>query len=160
MPGRTLGERALLGSQGGPLAALPNSVVPVSPLLRFDPGLFGVLLLRRLHLPLPALAGVVVLSTALATTVQVARGQVCLGGVIVQRSRRLPGVCREAGARVSTNMLVQDLDLVAVRAQDQRRSDVIAEGLPVFLKVQLAINTILVSPPRADGGTLMWVAQL
>ena len=60
-------------------------------------------------------------------------------------------VCREAGARVSTNIFVRDLDIVAARAEDQRRIEVIAEGLPVFH--HLAIDTTLVSPVRADGET-------
>ena len=41
-------------------------------------------------------------------------------------------VCREAGTRVSTNVFLRDLDLVGVRDQDQRRIEVITEGLPVF----------------------------
>ena len=50
-------------------------------------------------------------------------------------------VCGEAGARVSTNIFVRDLDVVAARAEDQRRIEVIAEGLPVFHG----------APLRADG---------
>ena len=71
---------AMLRSQGGPLSGLPFTTLPLSPLQRFDSHLFRVLLLRRLHHCLPALAGVAVHSTALATTVQVARGQGFLGG--------------------------------------------------------------------------------
>ena len=47
-------------------------------------------------------------------------------------------VCREAGARVSTNIFVRDLDVVAVI-------------LPVYHGARLAIDTTLVSPLRADG---------
>ena len=53
LPRMSAGERALLRSQGGPLAALPYTVVPTCPLRRFDPDIFRVLLLRRLRLPLP-----------------------------------------------------------------------------------------------------------
>ena len=59
-------------------------------------------------------------------------------------------VCREAGARVSTNVFVRDLDL-AVVGQDGRRLEVVADGLPLFGGAQLAIDTTLVSPIRADG---------
>ena len=41
-------DRALLRSQGGPLAALPCTAMQVSPLQRFDSDIFCVLLLRRL----------------------------------------------------------------------------------------------------------------
>ena len=60
-------------------------------------------------------------------------------------------VCREAGATVSTNIFVRDLDVVAAQAEDQRRIEVIAEGLPVFHGALLAVDTTLVSPLRADG---------
>ena len=147
-------ERALLRSQGGPLAALPFTAMPVSPQQRFDSDIFRVLLLRRLSLPLPLssiLAGVAVLSTALAITVQVVRWQVCWGGGVCALESAAARVCREAGARVSTNVFLRDLDLVGICVQDQRRIEVIAEGLPIFHGAQLAIDTTLVSPLRADG---------
>ena len=53
LPEMSAGERALLRSQGGPLAVLPYTVVPTCPLRRFDPDIFRVLLLRRLRLPFP-----------------------------------------------------------------------------------------------------------
>ena len=59
-------------------------------------------------------------------------------------------VCREASARVSTNVFNPRLDL-AVVGQDGRRLEVVADGLPLFGGAQLAIDTTLVSPIRADG---------
>ena len=41
-------------------------------------------------------------------------------------------VCREAGARVSVNQLIQDLDIAAPDAGDNRRLEVVADGLPLF----------------------------
>ena len=41
-------------------------------------------------------------------------------------------ICREAGARVSTNIFVRDLDLASFGGVDGRRLEVVAEGLPVF----------------------------
>ena len=60
-------------------------------------------------------------------------------------------ICREAGARVSTNIRVQDLDLLPGGQLDDRRLEVVADGLPLFHGAQLAIDTTLVSPVRADG---------
>ena len=90
-----------------------------------------------------ALAGVAVSSTALAITAQVARGRVCRRGFALESAAAQ--ICREASAGVSTNVFLRDL------VQDQRRIEVIAEGLPALHGAQLAIDTTLVSPLRADG---------
>ena len=69
-------------------------------------------------------------------------------------------VCREAGARVTTNVLVRDLDLgVPHPALDGRRLEVVAEGLRGGGGVQLALDTSLVSPVRADGTARPGAAQ-
>ena len=59
-------------------------------------------------------------------------------------------VCREAGARVSTNLFVRDLDL-PIANHDARRLEVVTDGLPLFGGAQLAIDTTLVSSVQADG---------
>ena len=41
-------------------------------------------------------------------------------------------VCREAGARVATNMLFRELNLDGVASNDERQLEVIANGLPLF----------------------------
>ena len=60
-------------------------------------------------------------------------------------------VCREGGARVTTNMFVRDMDLAAHNALDNRRLEVVADGLTLWRGAQLAIDTTLVSPLRRDG---------
>ena len=60
-------------------------------------------------------------------------------------------VCREAGGRVTTNVRVQDLDLPPRAGADNRRLEVVADGLPLFHGAQLAIDTTMVSPVRMDG---------
>lgn len=60
-------------------------------------------------------------------------------------------VCREAGARVSENTFLRDLNLDGIRPDDGRRLEVIANGLPIYGGMQLAIDTTLVSPVRGDG---------
>ena len=59
-------------------------------------------------------------------------------------------ICREASARVRTNVLVKDMDLGAP-VHDNRRLEILAEGLPLCGGVQLAMDTTLVNPP------LQWV---
>ena len=55
-------------------------------------------------------------------------------------------VCREAGARVTTNSFIRDLDLGEFNRLDGRRIEVIADGLSLWQGAQLAIDTTLVSP--------------
>ena len=130
VPRASPAHRAMLRSQGGPLSGLPFTTLPLSPLQRFDSHLFRVLLLRRLHLPLP-------LSS------RHHRASCSRAGVLGRRGFALESavarVCREAGARVSVNVFLRDLDL-PIGAMDQRRIEVIAEGLPVFHGAQLAIT--------------------
>ena len=59
-------------------------------------------------------------------------------------------ICREAGARVMTNVLVRDLDLNLHDHVDARRLEIVADGLPLFGGAQLAIDTTLVSAVRQD----------
>ena len=60
-------------------------------------------------------------------------------------------VCREAGGRVATNVFIRDLELAEFNAFDNRRVEVIADGLTLWQGAQLAIDTTLVSPLRGDG---------
>ena len=60
-------------------------------------------------------------------------------------------VCREAGGRVATNVFIRDLDLAEFNAFDNRRVEVIADGLTLWQGAQLAIDTTLVSLLRGDG---------
>ena len=53
-------------------------------------------------------------------------------------------VCREGGARVSTNVYTRDMDLAAFNALDSRRLEVVADVLTLF-------DTTLVSPQHRDG---------
>ena len=49
-------------------------------------------------------------------------------------------IFREAGARVATNVLVRDLDLLVPNVHDGRRLEIVAEGLPLFGGVQLVVD--------------------
>ena len=57
-------------------------------------------------------------------------------------------MCREAGAAVALNVLVCDLNVDPVR-QDDRRIEVISNGLPLWGGAQLAVDITLVSPLTA-----------
>ena len=153
-------ELALLDSQSGPFAARILTVRPTVRELAVDSAPFRVLLLRRLRLPLPLAPArcrcqrpLDVLGDHVAACPR--------SGTLRQRGgpleRAAARVCREAGTAVATNVLVRDLNLQTAR-QNERRIEVITNGLPVWGGSQLAVDTTLVSPltsagaPRRRGG--------
>ena len=60
-------------------------------------------------------------------------------------------VCREAEARVTTNVLVRNMDMAHFDALDSRRLEVVADGLTLWRGAQLAVDTTLVSPLSRNG---------
>ena len=143
-PWLSVSEKALFRSQGGPLVGILFTCFPTS-----SQAVFRVLLLRRLWQPLPP------------------SSRFCRCGLLDPlgpgslRSSRSVGrrafaletarVCREAGARVTTNVMVRDLDLVPQERVDGRRLEVVADGLPLFHGAQLAVDTTMVAPLKRDG---------
>ena len=147
-------RKALMRSQGGPGAGLALSTCPVDRLTTFTPQVFRVILLRRLHLPLP----LTVRNCRCGQPLDICghhRAACARAGVLAGRGWAVENVaariCREAGGRVTTNVLVRNLDLVGPDIADNRRLEVVADGLPLFGGAQLAIDTTLVSALRADG---------
>ena len=88
--------------------------------------------------------------TSLATIAQLARGWGCWGREVSGWSAPLHK-CAKAGGRVATNVLIRDLDLGEFNAFDNRRVEVIADGLTLRQGPQLATDTTLVSPLRGGG---------
>ncbi len=60
-------------------------------------------------------------------------------------------VCPLHRARVTTNVMMRDLDFFFPRGADGRRLEVVADGLPLFEGAQLAVDTTLVCPLHCDG---------
>ena len=102
----------------------------------FEAEQFRVLLLRRLRLPLP-------LSVR---SCRFFRLPDALGFWAGEGSR-----WRVLGARVSTNVMLRDLDISPPQNSDGRRLEVVAEGLTLFGGCQLALDATLVSPLHGDG---------
>ena len=88
---------------------------------------------------LNAVADVAVSSTLLAIIVQLARA-----GMLGRRGFALEStaarICREAGGRVRTNVLVRDMDLPEPGVADARRLEVVVDGLPLRGGAQLAVD--------------------
>ena len=109
-PSLSEAERAMLRSQGGPLAACPFTCVPTSRLVRFDPQPFRILLLRRLRLPIP-FAAKACRCDRLHDVFGHHQSACAVSGVLGGRAAlesAAARVCREAGARVSTNVALVD----------------------------------------------------
>ena len=144
---------ALLESQCGPFASRILTALPSCHELTLDSPVFRALLLRRLRLPLP-LDAAACRCRRPVDPLGDHRAACPRSGIL--RSRGLPleraaaRVCREAGATVACTVLVRDLNIHPDRLDD-RRIEVIANGLPLWGGAQLAVDTTLVSPLDASG---------
>ena len=98
---------------------------------------FRVILLRRLRLPLP-------LSLHMCRMCVLGRRGFALESVAAR-------ICREAGGRVTSNVMVRDLDLPVPDTSDSRRLEVVVDGLPLYGGCQLAVDTTLVCALHCDG---------
>ena len=141
-------------SQAGPLASIPFTVFPTDRSCRIDPQPFRILLLRRLRLPLPFTARSCVCGRLLDNLGH-HRSACSVAGILGRRGFPLETaaahICREAGGRVRTNVFLWELDLGVGGVLDNRRLEVVVDGLPLFNGAQLAVDTTLVSPIRRDG---------
>ena len=128
MPHLAAHERALVRSQSGPFAGMTFSSAPSSHLQRIDSHLFRVLLLRRLRLPLP-LSARSCRCGRLLDSLGHHRASCSRAGVLGRRGFAVESagarICREAGGRVTTNVMMRDLDLPVPHASDQRRLEIV-----------------------------------
>ena len=93
--------------------------------------------------------GAVAFLTPLATTACAQSGILrSRGGPLERATAR---ICREAGARATTNTRVDDLNISHPHQHDDRRIEVIANGLPLWNGAHLALDTTLVSPLTREG---------
>ena len=146
--------RAMLASQSGPYASRAFTTSPYGPETSYPPHLFRVILLRRLRLPLP-LTSRTCRCRRILDPLGDHRAACAQSGVLRSRGgpleRATARICREAGARVTTNTRVNDLNISHPHQQDDCRIEVIANGLPLWNGAQLAVDTTLVSPLTRDG---------
>ena len=142
-------SQAMLQSQSGPYASRTFTTIPFGLDTTYPSHLFRVLLLRRLRLPLP-LSARICRCRRILDPLGDHRAACAQAGVL--RGRGIPleraaaRVCREAGARVTTNTRLSDLNLDHINRHDDRRIEVIANGLRLWGGAQLAVDTTLVSP--------------
>ena len=153
----SLDQRALetLLAEAGPGGSLALTALPTREEFTLQDDTFRCVLLRRLRLPLPLEARACRCGGALDELGD-HRAACPTAGVLVRRAcpleRAAARICREAGARVATNVCLRDLNL-GLPLTDGRRLEVVAHGLPAFGGVQVAVDVTLVSPLRRDGST-------
>ena len=153
-PSLTDSDRALWRSQRGPLASAVFTAFPTSRVYRIEAQPFRLLLCRRLRLPMP-LSSRTCRCGRLLDVLGHHRAACAEAEVLGRRGFALEcaaaQVCREAGGRVSTNVMVRDLDVAEFNLRDARRLEVVADGFSIFGGAQLAIDTTLVCPLSRDG---------
>ena len=138
-PQLTEADKALTRSQSGTGAGVALTTTPSNLLTRIEPQLFRVLLLRRLRLPLP-LSRRFCRCGRLLDSLGHHRAACSRVGVLGRRGFALESavakICREASGKVATNLFVRDLDVNVPNLMDDRRFEVVADGLPLFAGAQ------------------------
>ena len=147
-------HRALLRSQSGPCSGRVFTCSPTSSEFSFTASHYRTLLLRRLRLPISFINRQCSYSRNLDALGD-HRAACPISGFLRRRAIPLEvaaaRVCREAGARVSQNVFLRDMNVPGIDPADGRQIEVVANGLPTYGGVQLAIDTTLVSPLTRDG---------
>ena len=147
-------SQALVMSQSGPFASRAFTTIPYTNDFTYPSHLFRILLLRRLRLPLPLFARTCRCRRTFDSLGD-HRAACAQSGVLRSRGgpleRAAARVCREAGARVTTHTRLADLNIPHVQHLDDRRIEVIANGLALWGGAQLAVDTTLVSPLTRAG---------
>ena len=107
-------SQALLESQRGPHASRPFTTIPYHADTTYESHLFRILLLRRLRLPIPLTASHCRCRRALDPYGD-HRAACAQSGILRNRAgpleRATARMCREAGARVTTNTLLTNLNI-------------------------------------------------
>ena len=137
-PRLTHQSRALFRSQGGPLGSVPFTSFPVAHHSRFDSQRFRMLLLRRLWLPLPSAARICWRGLPLDSCVH--DHAACSVAGVLGRRRQSVGERPRAGRGLGPS-----------RRVGQPLSEIVADGLPLFQRAQLPVDTTLMSVLRRDG---------
>ena len=131
-------ERALMRSQAGPLASVPFVAFPTCRFTQFG---------SQQPLPLSTrycLCGRPFDWLGHHRAACSVAGILGKGGFPLENAAARP--CREARARIRTNVMVREMDLVPNDRVDNRRFEVVADGLPLFGGAQLATTQRLCPP--------------
>ena len=149
-------SQAMIESQTGPFASRACTTIPSGPEFAYPSDLFRILLLRRLRLPLPLSARYCTCRCTLDSFGD-HRAACATSGALRSRpgplERAAARECREAGAGVTTHVLVSDLNLTGSTTGGLKSS---LTGFRCTMGHKLAVDTTMVSPltsgqPRPQG---------
>ena len=153
LPQSSASHQAHLRSHSGGGSSNVLHGYPTSPEFTVEAALFRTLVLERLRLPLAVTEGRCecgdwVDSKGWHRAACPHSGRLRTRAAAPERT--LARVLREAGATVRFNCLLREMN-VAVRAEDERRIEVLASGLPLFHGAQLAVDITLRSALACNG---------
>jgi hypothetical protein len=157
LPAATPQRKALLRSQSGHAAGKWLTTTPQSPALTLPPLRMQVALRLRLHFSLPLGPRRCNGRSCLADLDQYGHHWMSCSrsGKLKLRSKPLERawarVFREAGARVQENVFLRDTNLPMIAANDGRRLEIVATGLPLYRGVPLGVDCTMGSPLHTDG---------
>ena len=154
-------RKALVRSQGGSGAGLALSTCPVNRLTTSTPQVFRVILLRRPHLPLT----LTVRNCRCGQPLDICghhRAACAPAGVLGGRGWALENVvariCSEAGGRVTTNVLVRNLDLVGPDVEVV--AGCLCSEVPNWRSTrQWSVHCVLTAPPGGGQRPTEWRQQ-
>ena len=154
LSGRTAARRAHLRSHSGRDAGVALSVCPTCPEFTIPSHLFRTLILERLCLPLQMTEAHCEGCHAQLDTLGRHRASCARSGRVKKRAtpiERIVGrIFQEAGATVRQNVFLRDMN-VDVCADDARNIEVLAQDLPCYGGVQLAVDVTLRSLLTCEG---------
>ena len=141
--------QAMIRSQAGPGAGTALAVTPSNRESTIPSHLFQVILLRRLRFALLLSVRSCRCGRPLDSCGHHRRACLAEGGLHLESI--IARICREEGGCVRTKFIARDMDVPAPYAQDGRRLEVVVDGLPVRVGVQVAMDTTLVCALHRDG---------
>ena len=146
--------QALIRSKAGPGAGAAFTVTPTNRETTIPSHLFRVVALRRLRQVLPLSARSCRCGRPLDPCGH-HRAACAEAGMLGRRGYAfeiiMARICRKAGGRVRTNLMIRDMDVPAPNALDGRRLEVVVDCLPVRGWAQVAIDTTMVCALHRDG---------
>ena len=157
-PHSTQAEKTLLRSQAGRNCARALTAVPSDPALTLRPARFNAILCRRLRLPLLTLSShcegcgkrLDCFGDHLCACMRTGRVQARAKPVELAWARVFREAGKESGATVRWQHLLRNSTL-PVDPNDNRRVDVLVEGLPLYNGRPLFCDATLRSPLKGDG---------
>ena len=129
-------NQALLATQQGPHASRSFTTIPCNIDAQYPTHLFRTPVLGRLHLPIPPHSSSLPVPSHFWYLWRPSRNVRAIrdspNPQYTSLERAAARMCREAGARVTTNTLLTDLNLDHIHRQHDRRIEVIANRLPIW----------------------------